>query len=208
MSNHLVTSRGRSTPGHNSKTAPTKRLRLAAVLAALAMPLAVLAAPFAQAGTTPPFTIGPNPNAIVPAPDLDEVADAAEDPEGNVKELGPLNQNTTKIGVIHNDPVPTLGFTNPNGQVDLRRAWVTSEKDVPDGDDWVYFAWERDANSGSGFIAYEFMQNAAPAVCDDYDPADAAIVSGCNPGPTVTATPTTRARPGQRAETVRTSATS
>ena len=28
---------------------------------------------------------------------------------GNVKELGPLNSNTTKIGVIHDDAVPTLG---------------------------------------------------------------------------------------------------
>lgn len=158
------------------------RRRIIGMVAAFALVLggAIFAAPFASAGTTPPFTIGPNPSAIVPAPDLDEVADAAEDPEGNVKELGPLNQSTTKIGVIHNDAVPTLGFTNPNGQVDLRRAWVTSEKDG-DGDDWVYFAWERDNESGSGFIAYEFMRADAPAVCDDYDPTDTAIVNGCNP---------------------------
>jgi hypothetical protein len=107
--------------------------------------------------------------------------DAAVDIHTNVKELGPLNQNTTKIGVIHNDAVPTLGFTNPNAQVDLFRAWVTSEKDETDSDDWVYFAWERDANTGSGFIAYEFMQKAAPAICANYDPAVSAIVNQCNP---------------------------
>jgi hypothetical protein len=42
------------------------------------------------------------------------------DPFGNVKELGPLNSNTTKIGVIHKDSLPTLDLTNPNAQVDLR----------------------------------------------------------------------------------------
>ena len=76
-----------------------------------------------------------------------------------MKELGPLNSNTTKIGVIHNDAVPTLGLTNPNGQVDLRRAWLDTERDTSTSHDWLYFAWERDNNSGSGFIAYEFMQN-------------------------------------------------
>ncbi|WP_404387666.1 hemagglutinin [Humibacillus xanthopallidus] len=108
-------------------------------------------------------------------------ADGAVDIHTNVKELGPLNQSTTKIGVIHNDAVPTLGFTNPNAQVDLYRAWVTSKKDLSDSDDWVYFAWERDANTGSGFIAYEFMQKAAPAVCADFDPAVTTIVNQCNP---------------------------
>ena len=53
-----------------------------------------------------------------------------EDPEGNVKELGPLNSNTTKIGVIHADLVPTLDLTNPNGQVDLRRAWLDTEREA------------------------------------------------------------------------------
>jgi hypothetical protein len=44
------------------------------------------------------------------------------DPSGNVKELGPVNSSTTKIGVIHDDALPTLGLTNPNASVDLRRA--------------------------------------------------------------------------------------
>jgi hypothetical protein len=100
---------------------------------------------------------------------------------GNVKELGPLNSNTTKIGVIHNDAVPTLGLTNPNGQVDLRRAWLDTERDTNPSHDWLYFAWERDANSGSGFIAYEFMQDPVPAGCA-YDTAtDTQLIANCNP---------------------------
>jgi len=54
----------------------------------------------------------------------------ALDPAGNAKELGPLNSNTTKIGGIHDDALPTLGFTNPNGQVDLNAVWT------PGGDGW------------------------------------------------------------------------
>lgn len=97
---------------------------------------------------------------------------------GSVKEVGPLNSNTTKIGVIHNDALPTLGDTNPNAQVDLRRAWLDTERES--GKDWLYFAWERDKNTGSGFIAYEFMQNKAPAACAYEDP-DADLVADCNP---------------------------
>ena len=63
--------------------------------------------------------------------------------------------------------MPTLGLTNPNGQVDLRQAWLGTESDA-DGDDWLYFAWERDNNTGSGFIAFEFMQDPPPAACGDY----------------------------------------
>ncbi|GAA6526545.1 hemagglutinin [Intrasporangium sp. DVR] len=132
----------------------------------------------AQAGTTPPA-----PAIIIDGvvPDGSAGQINLSDPSGNEKELGPLNSNTTKIGVIHNDVVPTLGFTNPNGQVDLKTAWLNTAKDTPDGDDWIYFAWERDANSGSGFIAYEFMKNEEPAACLNYDPTDATIVAGCNP---------------------------
>jgi hypothetical protein len=78
--------------------------------------------------------------------------------------------------------VPTLGLTNPNGQVDLRRAWLDTERDTAaPNHDWLYFAWERDANSGSGFIAYEFMQDPAPAACA-YDTAtEAQLIAACNP---------------------------
>lgn len=100
---------------------------------------------------------------------------------GNVKELGPLNSNTTKIGVIHSDALPTLGLTNANAQVDLRRACMDTERDTTTNHDWLYFAWERDANSGSGFIAYEFMQAAPPAGCA-YDTAtDQELIDNCNP---------------------------
>lgn len=136
------------------------------LLATVLVPLA------ATAGTVPPFAI--ESPALVPNGGAEEL----EDPEGNLKELGPLNSSTTKIGVIHNDAVPTLGLTNPNGQVDLRRAWLDNAKDT-DGDDWLYFAWERDNNTGSGFIAYEFMANKAPAVCGDY--TGASVATQCNP---------------------------
>ena len=100
---------------------------------------------------------------------------------GNVKELGPINSNTTKIGVIHNDALETLDKTNPNAQVDLRRAWLDTERDGATDHDWLYFAWERDSSNGSGFIAYEFMQNPAPVGCA-YDTAtEAQLIATCNP---------------------------
>ncbi|MFC4827304.1 hemagglutinin, partial [Agromyces aurantiacus] len=100
---------------------------------------------------------------------------------GNVKELGPLNSNTTKIGVIHNDALPTLGETNPNAQVDLRRAWLDVAQDTSTQHFWLYFAWERDKNTGSGFIAYEFMQNPAPDGCDYDNATNAELIADCNP---------------------------
>ncbi|MBM7505617.1 DUF5979 domain-containing protein [Agromyces aurantiacus] len=122
-----------------------------------------------------PFNI----NGVVP----DTNAGIAEitDPYGNVKELGPLNSNTTKIGVIHNDALPTLDLTNPNAQVDLRRAWLGVEQDTSTQHFWLYFAWERDKNTGSGFIAYEFMQNPAPDGCDYDNATDAELIADCNP---------------------------
>ncbi|MFZ1410057.1 MAG: hypothetical protein WAS07_01200 [Micropruina sp.] len=160
-----------------AKVRPAKRG--VAILSALVLALGIstLALP-ARAGTVSPFTI----NGVVPGDDGETGPNAVnpDDPEGNVKELGPLNSNTTKIGVIHKDVPPTLGLTNPNGQVDLRQAWLNTAKDS-DGDDWVYFAWERDANSGSGFIAYEFMKAAAPTACGTYDPTSSTVLDSCNP---------------------------
>jgi len=130
------------------------------------------------------------------------VANNLDDPEGNVQELGPLNASTTKIAVIHNDAVPTLGFTNPNAQVDLRQAWLDIKREG--GKDWLYFAWERDKATGSGFIAYEFMRNAAPAACGTYDTSTVALtdqlIASCNPWANrqggAAATATTPAVPG------------
>jgi hypothetical protein len=125
---------------------------------------------------------------IAQGADLDAMLDAQattnlDDEQGNTQELGPLNSNTTKIGVIHNDAVPTLGTTNPNAQVDLRQAWLDIKRDG--GKDWLYFAWERDKATGSGFIAFEFMRNAAPAACGTFDTSTQALVdqliANCNP---------------------------
>lgn len=161
-----------------SKLGTSQRSRLPAALVALALPVSLVATPFAIAHvTTPPFTIGPDGSAVVPGTgDHDQTLG---DPEGNVKEPGPLNSNTTKIGVIHNDEVPTLGFTNPNGQVDLRQAWLGTKE--AGGDDWVYFAWERDSSNGSGFIAYEFMQDPPPAACNFATGTTAELTENCNP---------------------------
>jgi hypothetical protein len=143
-------------------------------VAALAVSGAVVAnGPSAQAADGP-FTIDGN----VPDPNTTELPDDF----GNVQELGPLNSNTTKIGVIHNDALPTLGTTNPNAQVDLRRAWLATAKDTAaPNHDWLYFAWERDKNTGSGFIAYEFMQNPAPAGCAYETATEAQLIANCNP---------------------------
>lgn len=143
------------------------------ILATTVLVIVGVSAPLAALAADGPFTI----DGVVPDADTAPLADLS----GNLKELGPLNGNTTKIGVIHSDALPTLGFTNPNGQVDLRMAWLDTARDTGTGHDWLYFAWERDANSGSGFIAYEFMQDPAPTGCA-YDTAtDAALAATCNP---------------------------
>ncbi|GAA1810488.1 hypothetical protein GCM10009749_19030 [Agromyces neolithicus] len=120
-----------------------------------------------------PFDI----DGVVPDGGTTEITDVF----GNVKELGPLNSSTTKIGVIHDDAVPTLGDTNPNAQVDLRRAWLDVEKEAITDDDWLYFAWERDKNTGSGFIAYEFMKEKAPAACAYETATEEDLIADCNP---------------------------
>ena len=138
--------------------------------ATMAVPLTAYAVP-----TDGPYNI----DGVVPdtTPATTELPDAS----GNVKELGPLNSSTTKIGAIHADALPTLGLTNPNGQVDLRRAWLDTERDTVTGHDWLYFAWERDANSGSGFIAYEFMQDPPPSGCSYDSSTSAQLIANCNP---------------------------
>ncbi len=146
-----------------------------ALVAALTIPATVFVAPTAQAADGP-YTID---GVTIP----DSLAfTQLEDPEGNVKELGPLNSNTTKIGVIHSDALKTLGETNPNGQVDLRQAWLDTEREATK--DWLYFAWERDANSGSGFIAYEFMQDPPPAGCAYETSTNDELAAAATRGPT------------------------
>jgi hypothetical protein len=148
-----------------------QRALAAGIVGCLVAGVIVGAASAASAAVIGPYNI----DGSVP----DAGATAYTDPNGSTKELGPLNSNTTKIGVIHQDAPPTLGDTNPNAQVDLNMAWLATTRSA--GQDYLYFAWQRDSNSGSGFIAYEFMKNAAPAPCA-YDSATAAqLIAGCNP---------------------------
>ena len=173
MSRHLsLLSRKPKSPPRDGRS-PARRGGILALVAAVAVPVAVLVAPSAFAADGP-YTIDGN----IPDGGTTELADLFGN---NVKELGPLNSNTTKIGVIHNDGLPTLNLTNPNANVDLRRGWLDTERDTTTNHDWLYFAWERDSNNGSGFIAYEFMKNPAPAGCA-YDTAtDAQLIDNCNP---------------------------
>lgn len=159
----------------SGSTRNTKRSRRLATVAAAGLIIgATVMVPLTAFAEDGPYEAT---GATVP----DAGATEIDDPQGNVKELGPLNSSTTKIGVIHADAVPTLGLTNPNGQVDLRRAWLDTERDPVTQDDWLYFAWERDNETGSGFIAYEFMQEKAPASCAYGTATPAALIADCNP---------------------------
>ena len=173
MHRSWIVSRGKSSSTART-TRPSIRRRATVVLATTALVTAgVLMNPLLARAADGPFTI----DGVVPDPGTTQLADLS----GNVKELGPINSSSTKIGVIHNALPPMLGLTNPNAQVDLRNAWLDTERDTSTGHDWLYFAWERDANSGSGFIAYEFMQDPPPAACA-YDTAtDAQLTANCNP---------------------------
>jgi hypothetical protein len=149
----------------------------------LAIAIALTGITVAPASAQNPFNI----NGIVPDPDIPVV----NDPTGNVQELGALNSNTTKVGVVHADAPATLDFTNPNGQVDLRRIWIQTKKDLSNNDLWLYFAWERDKETGSGFISFEFQQNQLTGACvysgtgiDQILPKSAqeqALIDSCNP---------------------------
>jgi hypothetical protein len=158
------------------RTKRGNRRRVISGLAALSLAMVGLVATSSPVQAADgPFVVGPANAASVPDAGATELTDVF----GNNKELGPLNSNTTKIGVIHSDAVPTLGDTNPNAQVDFRKAWLATANEG--GKDWLYFAWERDANSGSGFIAYEFMQNPVPAACAYTTATPASLIANCNP---------------------------
>jgi len=101
------------------------------------------------------------------------------DQNGNVKELGPVNSSTTKIGVINSAPLPMLGTSNPNGQTDLNTVYTQSK--VVGTDLWFYFGWVRDANSGSGFISIELQRSAVTQACNYATMTDAQLIANCNP---------------------------
>ncbi|HSN10855.1 MAG TPA: hypothetical protein VLS51_01940 [Propionibacteriaceae bacterium] len=138
------------------------------------------AGPYTIDGTGMGGTLAVPANAtlgISPAPTVTVAADLY----GNVKELGPTNGTATKVGVIQKAATPMLDYTNPNGQVDLRRAWLSTAR-ATDNSIWQYFAWERDANSGSGFIAFEFNQKLATGTgCADPTAPDPATCNPWNP---------------------------
>ena len=155
-------------------TTRRRRAIVAAAALALTATVAVVNAPSALAADGPYNIDGTVPDttpATVELPDL----------FGGDKELGPENGNDTKIGVIHSAQEPMLDLTNPNANVDLRRAWLDTERDTTTGHDWLYFAWERDSANGSGFIAYEFMKSPAPAGCAYNTATNDQLLANCNP---------------------------
>jgi hypothetical protein len=110
------------------------------------------------------------------------------DPVGSISELGPVNSSDTKLGSIHTAEAPMLSYTNPNSATDIGKIWLSAETDAA-GDIWLYFAWERDATSGSSVISYELQSASADPSCDytgidQTEPASEAelqLISSCNP---------------------------
>ena len=136
--------------------------------------------------STPAIIGGFNIDGIVP----DAGAFQFGDPYGSASELGAVNSTTTKLIAIDDAGTPMLSFTNPNAQTDLRTIWMTTN--VVAGDAWLYFGWERDSNSGSGVISFEFQQAARPAACDytrtdqvdspaNSPAGEAQLIATCNP---------------------------
>lgn len=151
--------------------------RLVIVLAALLM----IGGYATQVAAQNPYNI----NGVVP----DAGVTATSDPHGNVKELGPVNGSSTKIGVINTAAPPMLEFTNPNGQVDLGTIYLGTQQAL-NGDQWLYFGWNRpDSNTGSGFISIEFQQEGLSPSCvytgvdftNKNDPETVALIANCNP---------------------------
>ncbi|WP_202033156.1 hypothetical protein [Nocardioides sp. WS12] len=139
--------------------------------------LAVVAATTLVSSGADAAAFGPyDIDGIVPGSDA---AQNLPDDSGNVKEIGPKNGSPTKITVIHTANPPMLELTNPNAQVDLKQAWLNLKRQG--NADFLYFAWERDSNTGSGFIAFEFMKNGLPSGC-----ATSYAIATCNPWKTGT----------------------
>jgi hypothetical protein len=105
-------------------------------------------------------------------------AAAVIDPAGSAKEIGPINASTTKLGVINSAPVPMLGPTNPNAQVDLNTVYTQTGVDSSNGHIWYYFGWIRDSNNGSGVISIELQKSKVPDTCTGTNGYAAA---NCNP---------------------------
>ncbi|WP_353082578.1 hypothetical protein, partial [Tessaracoccus lapidicaptus] len=96
------------------------------------------AGPYQIDGVLMGASLEPPANAMVATGQLVTVA---PDIYGSTKEVGPENGSDTKVGVIQTASNPMLEKTNPNAQVDLRRAWLSTARDG-DNNIWQYFAWE------------------------------------------------------------------
>jgi hypothetical protein len=166
---------------HNTQTGFISQLTRFATLCAIAVTLLPTNS-LAQVVQAGPFVIDGN------APDSAQQA-TFTDPVGSIKELGPVNASTTKLGNIHLAVPPMLNFTNPNGSTDLATIWLEAKRDTTTGDIWLYFAWERESNSGSSVISYEFQSAPADPACDfasidQTEPASAeetTLINACNP---------------------------
>src|SRR5436190_21451318 len=122
------------------------RLRLVVfVIPALLMLGVTRAAASCPPGTTAgPYCIdGSVPDAGIPT---------TTDPTGANKELAPVNGSPTKIAVINTTAAPMLASTNPNNQVDISQVILQVKQDTTTQDQWLYFGWKRDSNTGSGFL--------------------------------------------------------
>jgi hypothetical protein len=163
-----------------------RRITSTCIGVALALTLGMATKAEAQPCTAPnigPFSIdgcvsgsvatGSNSKLVGNAP---AVADVGA--PGSQKELGPINSNTTKLGVINNAPTPMLGLTNPNAQVDLNTAYTQTEVDTTTGHVWYYFGWIRDSNNGSGVISIELQKSNVPSECTG---TSGYAASNCNP---------------------------
>jgi hypothetical protein len=101
---------------------------------------------------------------------------------GSSKERGPINSNTTKIGVINTAPTPMLGDTNPNSNTDLNTVFTQSKK-ANDGDLWYYVGWIKDS-AGTSLLAVEFEQNPIDVGCRVGGAVTGAVdysLASCNP---------------------------
>ena len=109
------------------------RVRLAVVLGALAV--GVFGFSLIGAGASGGYSIDGT------VPDNASIA-SFSDPFGATAELGAINENTTKLGVVHNDGLPTLGFNSINPGNDLSGIWLDTKRDA-NNHVWLYFAWSR-----------------------------------------------------------------
>jgi hypothetical protein len=173
-----------STVSEDEMFAKIKKLKVTRRLVIPALLVVALLAGFGIASVVTAASGGWTIDGQVPDADTTKFSD----PFGAMDELGPINSNTTKLGVINTALPPMLGFTNPNAQVDLRNVWLGTKVDGS-GDSWLYLAWERDSTNGSGVIMFEFQQSPLSLECDydavdqvlPIDPAEQALIDNCNP---------------------------